>query len=394
MGINEQIHQLLADQGEAFTQFKDTFSQRLERLELRVDTPGNPAASKGGIPRTDHVKAFERFLRDPRGAQARAELEEVQAKAASLGTLASGGYAAPEELAREVAKRMRDLSPIRRLARVVTVSSADFRMLVNINDAASGWVGEDATSGNRSATENAQLGEVRPTFGTVYAYPKATEELVADAAFDIATWFIESSAEELAIAENAAFVSGNGTNKPTGFLTGSPSSASDTDSPARSFGTLQYVPTGVAGAFPFDQQGSPPGNPGDVLYDTIYALRAPYRQNAVWLMNSATAGTVRKWKDADGRYLWTDRLDMGQPPLLCGYPVVTDESMPDIGSNTFPMAFGDWRRGYLIADSFGLRVTLDDNITTPGQVKLYVRKRVGGKILDDNAIKLIKCAAS
>lgn len=392
--MSEVIKKLIEDQGEAFSQFKDRWSKRLEALELRFDTPNNPAANSTGIPQTEHVKAFEQFLRNPKGAQARAELEAVQGKAASIGVPASGGYAAPEELAREVAKRMRDLSPLRRLARVVTVSSADFRMLVNLNNAASGWVGENASSGNRSETDNAQLGEVRPTFGVVYAYPKATEELVADAAFDITSWFVESSAEELAIAENAAFTAGNGTNKPTGFLNGSPTSATDTESPARAFGTLQYIPTGVAGAFPFDQTGSPAGNPGDVLYDTIYALRAPYRANAVWLMNSTTAGAIRKWKDADGRYLWTDRLDMGQPPLLCGYPVVTDESMPDIGSNTLPVAFGDFRRGYLIADSFGLRVTVDDNVTTPGQVKLYVRKRVGGKVLDDNAIKVIKCAAS
>lgn len=103
---------------------------------------------------------------------------------------------------------------------------------------------------------------------------------------------------------------------------------------------------------------------------------------------------VRRFKDLNGQYLWIDNLTQGQPPLLCDYPVAIDEGMPNVAANTYPIAFGDFERGYLIADSFGLRITVDDNITTPGQVKFYVRKRVGGKILDDNAIKVLKVATS
>lgn len=155
------------------------------------------------------------------------------------------------------------------------------------------------------------------------------------------------------------------------------------------------VPSGAAAGFPNYAATSPEdGGPADCLYRLIYTLRTGYRRNARWLMNSATAGMVRRFKDLNGQYLWIDNLAQGQPPLLCGYPVSIDEGMPNVAAGTYPIAFGDFERGYLIADSFGLRITVDDNITTPGQVKFYVRKRVGGKLLDDNAIKVLKIATS
>jgi len=361
--------------------------RRLEQLELKGDMPSNPA----GHARSDeHMKAFTDFLRNPKSPRARGELEEVQ-KAISIGSSADGGYAVPEILSREIAKRLVDLSPLRSLCRVVSVSNGDFRMLTNVNGASSGWVGE---GGTRSATSTPQLAEVRPAFGTLYAYVSASEEAVHDMQFDVGSWLVDNIAEEFARAEGAAVIAGSGSDQPRGFLTTAPVSTGDSDSPARTFGTLQYIATGAAGAFPNDQTGSPPGNPGDVLWDTVYSLRAGYRANARWLMNSATAATVRKWKDADGRYLWQDNLIAGQPARLCGYPIVICEDMPDIGSNTIPIAFGDFFRGYLLADVVGLRISVDDNITTPGQVKWYVRRRLGGRTLDDHAIRVIKCSAS
>lgn len=336
-----------------------------------------------------HLDAFGAWVRAPKSQKAMAELEGH--KAVTIGDNAGGGYAVPEVIAAQVAKRLRDLSPMRRLARVETVSSSDFKMLVDINGTASGWVGEGDT---RSETGTPQLAEVAPTFGIVYAYPKASEESLTDIQFDVQQWLVRSVSEELAIAEGAAFVSGNGTKKPTGFLNPTPGSAGDNDSPARSFGIPQYIPTGVADGFGSLSTTSPEHYPADVIWTTVYSLRAGYRANATWLMNSATAGVIRKFKDADGNYLWRDGLAAGQPALLCGYPVEIDEQMPDIGANAFPVAFADWQRAYLICDSFGFRVSIDENTTTPGQTKFYCRKRVGGKLLDDNAIKLIKCAVS
>lgn len=380
----------------AFEQFKAKNDRRIDLLAKQMARPGGPGErhSSDAIPtdaEVEHKAAFAAWVRNPNSTSAQMALEAAQQKAVTIGSESGGGYAVPTILHRELTQRLRDLVPLRQLCRVIQVESASFKMPVDLRGATAGWVGEGDT---RSETGTPTLGEVAPTFGTVYAYPKASEESLADIGFDVGEWLIRTSSEELAIAENAAFISGDGSKKPTGFLNGSPVATGDNDSPARAFGTLQYIPTGFASGFGGSQVDSPPGNPGDVLFTTVYSLRAGYRANARWLMNSATAGTIRKFKDADGNYLWRDGLAAGQPALLCGYPVTIDEAMPDIGSNAFPVAFGDFMRGYVICDSFTTKITVDDNITTPGQVKFYVRKRVGGKVLDDHAIRVIKCAVS
>ncbi|MCR9130709.1 MAG: phage major capsid protein [Alphaproteobacteria bacterium] len=373
----------------------DAIAGRLDKIETKSNRlPGGGGGNTDGLTDSDaieHRKAFEKWIRNPDAAAVKADLERLQEKAVTIGSNSGGGYAVPEEISRDIQKRLRDLSPIRQIARVTQVGSSDFKMLVDVNGTASGWVGEGDT---RNETGTPSLAEVAPTFGTVYAYPKASEESLNDIFFNVADWLVRSVSEELAIAEGQAFISGNGTKKPTGFLNGTPEATGDNDSPARAFGTLEYVPTGVAGGFGTLSTTSPEHYPADVLWQTVYTLRAGYRQNARWVMNSATAGVIRRFKDADGNYLWRDGLAAGQPALLCGYPVTIAEDMPDIGANAFPVAFGDFERGYLIADLMDLRITVDESITTPGQTKWYVRRRVGGAVLDDDAIKLIKVAVS
>jgi HK97 family phage major capsid protein len=387
---------VLKELGQAFEEFKTASDQRIEEIENRLNRPGAAGNGKdAGLTEEEreHKSAFEAWVRNPKSSNVRANLESIQEKAVTTGTNAAGGYAVPEIINQQVIQQMREQSPLRRLARVVSVSSSDFKYPVDVGGTASGWVGEGDT---RTETATPQLEEVAPTFGIVYAYPKASEEALADIQFDVSAWLTSRVAEELSIAEGSAFVVGNGTKKPTGFLSGTPEAIGDKEtSPPRTFGELQYVPTGVADGFGSLSTASPEHYPADVFWETVYTLRAPYRASATWLMNSTTAGVIRRFKDADGNYLWRDGLVQGQPPLLCGYPVeIDDVAMPDPAANSFPVAFGDFNRGYLIADSFGLRMTMDDNITTPGQVRWYVRKRVGGKILDSDAIKLIKCAAS
>lgn len=375
----------------------DSLKDRLEKAELKLDTPSNPRDGRKHTPEQEqHLKDFNTWLRNPKDPDAIRTMHEHsrRAKAVSVGTPADGGYAVPEILLRDIEKKLIDVSPFRSLVRVVQVANTDFRALVDVRGEDGGWVGEDAGSGNRSATNTPSLGQVQPTFGTLYAYPKATEESINDLFFDVGGWLVDNIVETFAKLEGEAIVSGNGSNKPTGFLNGVPVSTGDDASPARAFGTLQYVPTGAAGAFPNDRTGSPPGNPGDPLIDLVYSLKAGYRANARWVANKATLSTVRKFKDSEGNYLWAPGLVAGQPDRILGYAVAEMEAMPDIGSNTFPMAFGDFRRGYLLADVVGLRISVDDNITTPGQVKWYVRRRLGGKVLNCDAIKLLKAAAA
>ncbi|MCO6440695.1 MAG: phage major capsid protein [Nitrococcus mobilis] len=373
--------------------YKSELEERLSKLECDRDMPmrAGPSGQRVTPEQQEHLKAFDAWLRNPTSPNTRGYLEQVQQKAVTEGSDPGGGFAVPEQLSRQILQRMRDLSPIRQVARVVQVSSSDYVELVDIGGTSSGWVGE---GDSRSETNTPQLAEVRPTFGIVYSRPQASEEALADIMFDVQGWLVDRCSEELAIAESQAFISGDGTKKPTGFLDASPVSTADDGSPARSFGVLQYIPTGVSDGFGTLSTSSPEHYPADVLWQTVYALRAGYRSGAVWLMNSSTAGVIRRFKDADGRYIWQDSLIEGQPSMLCGHRVQLAEHMPDIGANAHPVAFGNFRRGYTIADSFGLRITVDSNITEPGQTKFYIRKRVGGITRDDHAAKVIKVALS
>jgi HK97 family phage major capsid protein len=211
--------------------------------------------------------------------------------------------------------------------------------------------------------------------------PKASQRLLDDAAFDIEGWLAGRIADKFARAEAAAFVSGDGVNKPTGFL----------DHPkvadaSWAWGSLGYVATGTAGDFNAT-------NPADAIVDLVYALDASYRANGTFVMNSKTAGAVRKMKDADGRFLWSDGMAAGEPARLMGYPVLIAEDMPDIGAGAYAIAFGDFRAGYTIAERPDLRV-LRDPFSAKPHVLFYATKRVGGDVSDFAAIKLLRFAVS
>jgi len=371
--------------------------ERLEEVENRMNRP-SAGRGQGGDDdqpteeQVEHKQAFLQYLRNPQDRKAQHDLQEIERKAVTIGTTTAGGHAVPEVISRQIARKLIDVSPMRQVATVETASTSDYKKLVDVRGGSYGWVGE---GDNRTETDTPQLQQVEPTFGMLYAYPKASEESLQDIFFDVEGWLQNEIVTNFAKGEGIAFISGNGTKKPTGFLNGTPEAVGDEEtSPARSFGELEYLPTGVASGFgTFDASASPPVYPGDTFIDTVYSLKAGYRGNARWMMNKATAGTVRKFKDSEGNYLWQPGLSMGQPATVLGYPVTEAEDMPDVGSNAFPVAFGDFREGYLIVDLVGMRITMDE-ITTPGQVKWYVRKRVGGKLINDDAIKVIKCATS
>lgn len=376
------------------TRLKEVEDEQLAAIRDRAAQQVNGRFSGGGfVPpeQREHAEIFTKWLRNPRDMELRHQLQQMEHKVASGLTDAAGGAAVPELLLSQIITRVKDNSVMRSLAGVYPVSSGDIKQIVSNNDATSSWVGE---TGTRTATAEPTMTERNPTFGTNFSYISAAEELVYDSAYPIGEWFTMAVSDQIIKSEGEAFISGNGTNKPTGILNAAPESAGDGDSPARSTLALQYLATGAAGAFQNDRLGSPAGNPLDVVLSTVYTLKADYRRNAVWLMNSATAGVMRRFKDADGRYLWQDPISQGQPATLAGYAVYMDESMPDIGSNTHPVLFGDFRRGYGVYDAGTMRITLDDNITTPGRVKWYIRRRVGGITLDNNAVKAIKAAAS
>lgn len=385
---------------------------RLEKAEIKLETQSFSHKGTDNPLAVEHKEAFEDWMRsvkmgdrtgDPKLVERLREIEskiksdaQSRRKAVSIGAASAGGHAVPEIISRQIDQKLLDISEVLNIVNVVNVGTSDYKELVDENEAGYGWVGE---TGTRSETATSSLQQIAPTMGIIYAYPKATEESIQDIFFDVQSWLVNTGSQAFDQGIGAAIISGNGTNKPTGFLNGTPVAiADDGASPERAFGTLQYIPTGVAGALPsaFNLNSSPQVGSvqGDVLYDVIYALKKGYRRNARWLMNKTTLGEVRKFRDADGQYLWTPGLSTGQSDTLMGYPVSEMEDMPDVGSNTFPIAFGDFRAGYTFVNRAGMSMTIDDNITTPGYVKFYMRKRVGGILKNDDAIKVLKCAAS
>jgi HK97 family phage major capsid protein len=303
----------------------------------------------------------------------------IEMKALSGVTDAAGGYAVPEELDSEIGRLLTSISPIRAVANVVKVGSAGYRKLVTSGGTPSGWVAETAA---RPETDTPSFIEVAPPFGELYANPAASQAMLDDSAFDVEAWLASEIATEFARAEGSAFVNGNGVNRPKGFLAGPTSAQGD---PARPFGTLQYLATGAAGAFPAE-------HPGDKLIDLVQSLRPPYRQGAVFVMNSATASRIRKFKTSTGGFLWQQSLVAGQPDTLLGYPVVEAEDMPDVAADSLSVAFGNFRAGYLIAERTETQI-LRDPFTNKPFVHFYATKRVGGQVANSEAIKLLKFSA-
>lgn len=367
---------------------------RIERLETKLARPGSYGNDKdSGETResAEYKAAFFSWMRNPTDSERKNALQaagksletkarETKAAAVVTSTGASGGFALPEQIERTIARLSVDISPIRQIATVRTVGTSDYKELFDINGAGFEWLGETDT---RNQTNTPDLAEVAPTFGMASAKPQVSEESLDDLFFNVEDWLNMSVAETLSAGEGAAFVSGNGTKKPTGFL-GGPTPVTTVDA-SRAFGTLQYIAGGQAAAMPTSL---------DTFLDIIYSLRARYRNNAQWVTNKLVLASLRKYKEATtNAYMWSGPTAAGQPSTFFGYPITEAEDMPAVAANAFPIAFGDFREGYLIADRVGMRITRDE-ITTPGYVKFYVRRRTGGKLRNTQAIKLLKIATS
>lgn len=365
---------------EAETEF---LKERIEEFEARAKLPGASGLIKK---QSEYKGVFLDWVRhkgqSPLHEQQLQDLAKqlVERKDITIASGAGGGFAVPEEISREIERMELLFSPVRRLVKVVSTGTSDYKELVNIRGTSSGWVGE---SGSRTVTETPQLREVAPTFGELYAYPQVSEWSLDDIFFNVETWLAEEVAQEFALQEGTAVISGNGTSKPTGMLNTTPTADDDFASPLRAAAAYQFIPCLSASSPPVAEIHA------DCLIDLVYALRAPYRAGATFVMNSVTTGAVRKLKTVDGAYLWQPSLQADQPDRLLGYMVETWEQMADIATNAFPIAFGNFRRGYTLADRVGLRVTRDA-VTNVGFVRFYMRRREGGIVTNNDAIKFLR----
>ncbi|QWC58339.1 phage major capsid protein [Erythrobacter sp. 3-20A1M] len=346
-----------------------TLRTDVDEVKARVDRIARAATRPALAPVSDtpEVKGFvDGYLR--RGSTA--EIKSISGAVPS-----DGGYAVPRQIDALIARELTEISPIRAIAQVVQTGSAGYRKLVSTGGTASGWVSETA---GRPETDTPRFAEIAPPTGELYANPAASQAMLDDAGFDLEAWLASEIAMEFARAEGAAFVTGTGTNQPEGFLAAPASAAADS---IRAFGTLQYVGTG-------DDAGLGMA-PDALLIDLVHTLKAGHRQGASFVMNSATLAQVRKLKTGDGAFLWQPGMVEGQPDRLLGYPVIEAEDMPDIATGAFPIAFGNFRHGYLIAERSATQV-LRDPFTNKPFVHFYATKRVGGQVLDSAAIKLLK----
>ncbi|MEJ0027329.1 MAG: phage major capsid protein [Rhizomicrobium sp.] len=392
---------------QAFAQFKDANDERLAALERRsadvvteekvdrinkaldeqkrlLDTltleAGRPALGAERKSQTDRdvlerKSAFDRYVRkgDANG------LDALELKSSfSAGSNADGGYTVPLEIETAIDSVLIKASPIRAIATVRQIGGTTYRKPIATNGPATGWVAETAA---RPQTDTPTLAVIDFPTMELYAMPAATPHLLDDSAVDIEQWLASEVQLVFAQQEGAAFVGGNGTTQPKGFL-----SETIVADASWAWTKLGYVASGADGAFAAS-------NPTDTLVNLAYAPKQAYRANGTWVMNRKTESVIRKFKDSTGNYIWQPGAAAGQPPTLMGYPVAEAEDMPDIASASYAIAFGDFARGYLVVDRIGIR-TLRDPYSAKPYVLFYTTKRVGGAVQNYEAIKLMKFSVS
>jgi len=386
--------------GESFDGFKQTTGKSLEKIGQRIDglqerveisesTQGRPEKYSGGAfskDQSEYKTTFLDWMRHSRDKVYEVRLAEAQhelgKKDVSIGVNAAGGFALPEEISRAIENRERQLNPFRQLVRVETCSTNDYKALVSLGDGTSGWVSE---TGTRSATLSPNLRERAPTFGEQYALPTTTEWALDDIFFNVQEWLVNEVAADWAAQEATAIISGDGSSKPTGILATTPVVTDDDASPLRAAGVIEYIP--------LTSPASPQVINFDSLIDLVSQVKEKYLMESdgvAFVMHRLTAAKVRKLKaSGTGDYVWQDSTQAGMPASLLGYRVFTCDAMPTAGGNNFAVLFGNFRRGYLLVDRVGIRVT-PNPYSTPGKVSFYVRRRLGGCVLLNDAIKALR----
>jgi HK97 family phage major capsid protein len=356
--------------------FMDEAKSSLDQAALRSRRPafGSSETENSTYESREHKKAFNSYVRSGETSN----LKRLEEKALSVGSGPDGGYLVPVPAERELVRRMSQASPIRAISMVREISGASLKKAYSFAGPQAGWVSETAA---RTTGVTQQIADLTFPAAELFAMPAATQTLLDDGAVDIEAWIMDEVAVVFAEQEGAAFVNGDGVNKPKGFQ-----AYTKVAQAAWTPDKLGYIATGVAGAFSAT-------NPSDTLVDLIYSLKAGYRQNANFVLNRKTQSQIRKFKASTGEYLWLPPVAVGTPATLMGFPVTEAEDMPDIALDSTALAFGDFMRGYLVVDRMGVRILRDPYSNKP-YVMFYTTKRVGGGVQDFDAIKFLKFGVS
>ncbi|WP_206379293.1 phage major capsid protein [Sphingobium yanoikuyae] len=371
----QQLDEIKAGKVDVLTTEKlDKINASLDEITAAVDDQAKQIAAvklNGGAPgdmeptNPEYVSAFKAHMRKG----------EITA-AMSVGTATDGGYLAPIEWDRTITNKLKQLSPIRANAQVISISGPGFSRVYNDGVIGSGWVGETAA---RPETATPGLTTLTFTPGEIYANPAITQTALDDVAIDLEQWLGDEVDGEFAIQENIAFLSGNGTNKPFGILTYVTGAANAAKHP---FGAIQLTNAAGAAAVTSDE-----------LVDLIYSLPSERSGNAKFYLNRSSLGKLRKLKDGQNNYIWQPSFVAGEPSTLAGYPVIEVPGMPNIAAGNVSILFGDMAATYLVVDRVGIRV-LRDPYTNKPFVHFYTTKRVGGGVQNPEYMRALKQAAS
>lgn len=411
--MDPELKKLLEDQGKAFEAFKAAIADetkkggaeataKVDKINADLTTLGKQIKEIG-----ERAEAAEKLAARPRRGEAKGEtkemaeyksglfgymrsgddsgLRDLEKKALSAGVNPDGGFTVHSELDTAIDRVARATIVMRKLATVRTITGRSYKKLVTTSGASAGGWGNEHTA--PSETAGPGLVELEFTPGTLWAEPRATQELLEDSDQNIESWLADEVGITFEEQENAGFATGNGINKPRGLF----------DYPvvanaSYAWGSLGYIPSGGSGAF---ATASSSVSPVDAFTDLMHALKPVYRVRANWLMSDATVATVRKFKDGQGNLQWKPGSMVDQPyvELFLGKPIEYDDNVPAVASNSYSVAFGDFKRGYVIVDRLGTQV-IRDALTSKPYVKFYTRRRVGGGVQNFEAIKLMKMASS
>lgn len=318
-----------------------------------------------------YKSAFNTMMRKGREAVGPDEYKAMQ-----VGIEADGGFLVPSDTSGRIVTRVFELSPIRSIAAVQAISSDKLEGIEDLGEAADGWVGETQT---RSDTATPQIGRYEIVAHEQYAQPKTTQKLLDDASVDVEAWLSGKVADRFARREGWAFINGNGVSQPRGFCNYTTAATADA---TRAWGTIEHINTTQSGDFPSS-------NPGDLLFDIEGAFKTAYLANARFVTRRSVITKIRKFKGTDNNYLWQPGLAAGKPSTLIGYPIVLAEDMPTLASGSLSLALGDFSQAYQIVDRLGVRV-LRDPYTDKPYVKFYSIRRVGGAVVNFEAIKFLR----
>ncbi len=340
----------------------DGQKSRLDMIETAHSRPAREMKNVRFDGNMEHKKAYESYLR--KGNES--ELQSFEKKSLTAGVNADGGYTVTPQLSDQITAYVNEFSPMRQLASVEQVSTGQLDIIVDNGASDAGWVAETDA---RPDTTTPQVQKKSIVAFELYAQPNATQRLIDDSAIDIESWIAEKVSQIFAVKENTAFISGNGTTQPKGILG---------YTAGTSYGQIEQINSGTSAVITFDG-----------LIKLVGGLKEDYLRNATFLMNRASIQAIRTIKDTTGQYIWQPGMALGNPDTLMGIPVRQAVDMPVQAAASLSVVLADFKRAYKIVDHLGVRI-LRDPFTSKPFVRFYTTKRVGGEVVNFEAIKILK----